>query len=283
MAVADLGSFRRAAERLNTTQPNISARIANLETRLGLSLMVRDAGSVRLTPKGRHLLSEARAVLAAMEAFLVAAGDDALFEGVMRLGVTELIAHTWLRAYLVALKARFPNVVVELTVDLSEPLSAALYARELDLALQNGPYDRILPGSIPLGCSPWIWVAAPGLGLSGSVTGADLAQHPVLTHARQTRPHQQLADHFRGVSGVRLAPASNIAVVLQMTLDGLGLSCLPAPMVEAHIESHKLVALDYSWRPHPLEFEARFESDTSPVYVGEAARLAAEIAGQTRR
>lgn len=44
VAVADLGTFRRAAERLNTTQPNISARIAQLEAQMKVSLMERDAG-----------------------------------------------------------------------------------------------------------------------------------------------------------------------------------------------------------------------------------------------
>ena len=43
--VADLASFRRAAARLNTTQPNISARICALETLLDTRLMDRDAGT----------------------------------------------------------------------------------------------------------------------------------------------------------------------------------------------------------------------------------------------
>jgi len=61
--VADLGSFRHAAERLNTTQPNISTRISNLEEMIGAKVMERDAGSVRLTAKGRELLEEARHII----------------------------------------------------------------------------------------------------------------------------------------------------------------------------------------------------------------------------
>ena len=61
--VADLGSFRQAAERLNTTQPNISTRISNLEEMIGAKVMQRDAGSVRLTAKGRELLEEARHII----------------------------------------------------------------------------------------------------------------------------------------------------------------------------------------------------------------------------
>ncbi len=57
--VADLGSFRKAAERLNTTQPNISARLSGLENALDVTLMVRNPGSVQLTPAGQELLVHA--------------------------------------------------------------------------------------------------------------------------------------------------------------------------------------------------------------------------------
>jgi len=58
--VADLGSFRKAADRLNTTQPNVSSRIALLEGAMKRKLMERDAGSVRLTSKGIEMLDYAR-------------------------------------------------------------------------------------------------------------------------------------------------------------------------------------------------------------------------------
>jgi DNA-binding transcriptional LysR family regulator len=61
--VADLGSFRKAAAHLNTTQPNISARIAGLEATLGVTLMLRDAGSVQLSDKGAEILQAARRVV----------------------------------------------------------------------------------------------------------------------------------------------------------------------------------------------------------------------------
>ena len=91
VAVADQLSFRRAAERLNTTQPNISARIAALEARLGVVLMERDAGSVRLTPKGDTLLTHARRVIGEVDGMIAAAADNSLYEGVIRLGVTEMM------------------------------------------------------------------------------------------------------------------------------------------------------------------------------------------------
>ncbi len=72
--VADLGSFRKAAAHLNTTQPNISSRIAGLEKTLGLSLMQRDTGSVQLTAKGAEIVAQARVVLQNADTLLNIAG-----------------------------------------------------------------------------------------------------------------------------------------------------------------------------------------------------------------
>ena len=138
--VSDLASFRKAADRLNTTQPNISARISALESILGATLMERDAGSVRLTTKGREMLEHARTVLRAADGFIEAANQKTLHDGVLRLGVTEMVVHTWVREFLRVLKHRYPNITVELTVDLSINLEKELFERSIDLAFQNDRY-----------------------------------------------------------------------------------------------------------------------------------------------
>ena len=54
--IATLGTYRQAAERLNATQPTLSARIATLESRLGVALFDRTGHRVALTPEGRQFL-----------------------------------------------------------------------------------------------------------------------------------------------------------------------------------------------------------------------------------
>lgn len=279
--VADLGSFRRAAERLNTTQPNISARIAGLEAQLGLTVMIRDAGSVRLTPRGTALLAKARIALGAVEAVLVAAQEDGVFEGILRLGVTEMIVHSWLGPYLSALKARFPNIDIDLTVDLSANLSEALQARQIDLALQNGPFGRTVSGMVALGEYPMVWVAAAGLGIKDGVLSLrDIAAHPILTHARGTQPFEQLRIHLDAAPEVsaRLVPSTNISACLQMTREGLGVACLPQAMVREDVRAGRLRILRYLWTPDALSFYARYDAETAPHYVSQAAVLAGNAA-----
>ena len=208
--VVDLGSFRKAADRLNTTQPNISSRIASLESELGVTLMERDAGSVRLTSKGQELLDHARDVLRATDNLIEVANQDALIDGQLRLGVTEMIIHTWMREFLRVLKDRYPKITVELTVDLSANLEKDLFERALDLAFQSGPFSMQTSGNVELGIYPMIWIASPEIGLhqGEAVSVEDLVSFPILTHARGTAPHKEIAQHF----ATRRNPAARILI-----------------------------------------------------------------------
>ena len=67
--VATLGSFRKTAEKLFTTQPAISSRIAALEESLGVKLFERGTGKVALTSKGNELLPLAEQFLFLAERF----------------------------------------------------------------------------------------------------------------------------------------------------------------------------------------------------------------------
>jgi len=274
--VADLGSFRRAAARLNTTQPNISNRISQLEQHIGQVLMERDAGSVRLTREGRALLEPARRVLASVDAFAEAAGGGAAFEGVLRLGVTELVAQTWLRRFLLRMKRDYPAIDVELTVDLSENLSSALFSRDLDLTFQNGPFDRKARFTEALGRCPHVWVSAQRGDIpEGPLSSEIIARHRIFTHARGTYPFQQLDNHFKSVGqGARLVPSSNVAAALHMTQDGLGIACVPELMAQEPLDAGRLRRLDYDWRPEALRFAARWNTDPTPPFLRDAVALA---------
>jgi DNA-binding transcriptional LysR family regulator len=276
--VADLGSFRSAAERLSTTQPNISSRIASLESSLKSVLMERDAGSVRLTSKGHELLGYARNVLSSVDEFIQVANGEAAFDGVVRLGVNEMVVHTWLRDFMQAFKARFPNVLIELSVDLSSKLETDLAERNIDMAFQSGPFARKASGEHCLGVYPIIWVASPSTKLANDrpVSAEELSQFPILTHARRTRPYEDIAAHFAQWPKLktRLVPSSNLSACLQMTVDGYGVAALLAPMVEQELANGQLIKVDYQWAPEPLSFAARYDLSKSSSVVQSAAEIA---------
>ncbi|KAG1247141.1 hypothetical protein G6F68_014334 [Rhizopus microsporus] len=94
--VATLGGFRAAAEKLNATQPAISQRIASLESDLGIRLFDRDARGIKLTGKGRELLSHAERMLQVRRDMFEAAREQNVMTGTVRIGVAETIVQTWL-------------------------------------------------------------------------------------------------------------------------------------------------------------------------------------------
>jgi DNA-binding transcriptional LysR family regulator len=279
--VCDLRSFRRAAERLNTTQPNISSRISALEDLLGARLMERDAGSIRILPKGRELLSHARTVLRSTEVLVAAAGKANLADGILKLGVTELVVNTWLREFMRAAKQEFPNVSIELTVDLSVRISEALLDHSLDLALQTGPFDEAIDKTVPLGSSAYVFVGAPKVANAvKSASPSQLLQFPILTHARGTTAVDEVEQHFsgRGRGKLTLVPSNNMSACLHMAIDGLGIAVLPEAMVRGDIKSGRLKAISYPWVPKPLKISARYHAAHASAYVVNIAKLAQQIA-----
>src|ERR1700760_2024895 len=92
-AIAETGSFSRAAERCQIAQPSLSQQVLKLEKDLGAKLFDRLGRSVRLTEAGRAFLPHARSILEGMEAARSSAAEkNADIRGSITAGVIPTIA-----------------------------------------------------------------------------------------------------------------------------------------------------------------------------------------------
>lgn len=280
--VADLGSFRKAAEHLNTTQPNISARISGLENTLGMVLMQRDSASVRLTARGAEIVERARCVLREAEGLIEVASRADLIEGRLRLGVTELVACTWLRLFLREMKRAYPSLSVELTIDLSVNLDQKLASGVLDITFQTAPFTTQVAGLIELSEYRYIWVASPVVArmLPRCPGFDDLLSQPVLTPARYTQAYQELSAHCAGKGALkpRIVPSGSLTSSLHMAVDGIGISVQPRVMVLDELTGGALVELPVDWVPTPLRFFARYHADKCAGVVVKSGDIAKQCA-----
>lgn len=279
--VTALGSFRKAAEKLNTTQPAISTRIATLEEQLGQQLLIRDSGQVQLTPAGQLLLPKARRLISLADDISAGEGSEKQ-RGILRLGVAETIVHSWLPDFLKALSHRFPLVDVDVLVDVTVNLRNELIDHRLDLAFLMGPISEYRIGNIDLPSFPLVWVAAPGLALpdTGPVPLTALLAHPVITYARSTRPYAELRQKLTDLNGPlpRIFPVSSLAASLRMALDGVGIAVLPRTMVREHLASGALRAVPVEWTPEELVFTASYAAEPMNALAHRAGVLAREVA-----
>lgn len=145
VAVADHGSFRRAAAALGISQPALSAQVQAVEESLGVQVFERDRRSVLVTPAGEDIVGRAREALAAVDAVGDAArrrGEPLV--GPLRLGVIPTIAPYWLPALLPAVRTKFPKLELVLREEQTHRLLAQLGSGQLDVALLAIP----IPGDV---------------------------------------------------------------------------------------------------------------------------------------
>ena len=111
IAVADLLHFRKAAERLNLSQPALSAQVAQLEDHLGVLLLERTRRKVLLTPTGREVAERARAILRDVADLEAAAHSaQAPLSGTLRLGVLRTLGPYLLPHMLGAMRENYPDL-----------------------------------------------------------------------------------------------------------------------------------------------------------------------------
>ena len=136
MAVVQAGSMRKAAQQLNTSQPNISKSIADLEQALGVRLLDRYRQGVEPTEYGRALLDCGIAVFDELRQgvknieFLA---DPATGEA--RIGGSPFLAATLACAVIDRLSRRYPRIAVHLAVGSDPDLYRKLRDRNLDLLI----------------------------------------------------------------------------------------------------------------------------------------------------
>jgi DNA-binding transcriptional LysR family regulator len=134
VAIAETGSFSGAAQSVFRTPSAISMQVKKMEEILGRPIFVRDSRSVTLTPDGAFLLEHARRMLA-MNRDAVARFVQPDVQGVVRLGAPDDVAERFLPAMLRKFADSHPGVTVNVVVDGTDMMIAALEAGKLDATL----------------------------------------------------------------------------------------------------------------------------------------------------
>jgi len=135
-AVAETGSFSRAAEQCHVAQPSLSQQIIKLEEELGARLFDRLGRSVRLTELGKTFLPRARAVLRELEA---AKGDVVerkdFVGGPVTVGVIPTVGPYFLPRVLTSFSRKFPQVRFSVVEEITPVLLDRLRAGAIDVAI----------------------------------------------------------------------------------------------------------------------------------------------------
>lgn len=226
VAVAETGSFRAAAARLSRVQSAVSHGIGNLEAQLGLSLFDRSGHRPVLTPEGRSLLADARAVLFKVDSMRARARG--LGEGVelgLAIALDPQFPLALAAAALKELHGAYPSVSIRIqTAPLGEAI-AALRERRCQLAVTSFEMPDPHIEREALVMLSRIAVVAPMHPLGGSsmsdapITASDLADHIQIV-AQDPTPLTEGVDY--GVLSPGTWRVSDNATKHALILAGLG-------------------------------------------------------------
>src|SRR5919109_669176 len=136
LAVAEAGSFSRAADRLGVSQPAVSHQMRDLENALRVSLFQRRGKRILLTASGLIFQEHARVILRQLENFLDELSRDSVqLRGALHLGIVPWVDVALVPQLLGLFAARYPNVDLTVTEISSDDIETALEEGRLDVGM----------------------------------------------------------------------------------------------------------------------------------------------------
>jgi DNA-binding transcriptional LysR family regulator len=286
-AVAEEGSFTRAAARLGISQSALSHTIRRLESRLDVRLLTRTTRNVAPTAAGEHLLGTLRPALDSIGAELARIGE--LRErpaGTIRITTGDHAANTLLWPAFAELLPDYPDIRIELSIDsgltdiVGERFDAGVRLGEAlaqdMVAVRIGPDLRMVVVGAPayLARHP-----APQ-------TPQDLAQHNCISLRQLTSGGLYAWELEKDGRAIRVRVDGQLVfnsmpMIRKAALDGFGLAFVMEDHVAADLADGRLVTVLEDWCPpftgYHLYYPSRRQPSAAFAIVVETLRNRARL------
>lgn len=242
LAVAEHGSFSRAARALHISQPSLSVAVKKLEERLGATLLHRSARGVTPTPAGEVLLARARQAVAVLQE----ARDEVATlvhepRGRFQIGCHESLAAYFLPGFMGPFLERYSEIQLSLFNANSKDVEQAVIERRIDLGVvvNSGRHpDTVVRDLFRDSVS---FVVARKLRKKARSGKALLSRVPVLM-VPEIRQSQAILAALRDLP-IRTLACSSMELVKSLVLDGVGVGILPYRVATYGVASGRLEVL----------------------------------------
>ena len=286
-AIAEEGTFGRAARRLGYTQSAVSQQIATLERIVGERLLERPGGPrpVSLTEAGELLLRHAEAIVARLDAAqadfaALAAGES----GSLRVGTYQSIGQRVLPTLMRRFKTAWPRLRLRVTeMNTDQELVRLVERGDLDLTfadfqLWEGPFEWL-----HLLDDPYVLLVQAGTPLAASrrtPTLAEICELPLIGF-RVCRSGELLESHFRnaGHQPDFVFRSDDNGTVQGMVAAGIGVAVVPRLTVDLNDAATVAIPLDGVVPPRRIGLVWHAERYPQPA-ARALAELAREVCGE---
>lgn len=233
IAVAEAGSYIKAADVLGIPQPTLSRQVRTLEIELRACLFHRHGRGVRLTDKGSNFLEYARSVIHMVEAAILSVRDnDSVFTGQLAIGLTPSIGRILIPRLVPLLKAQFPLASIRLIEGLSGALYEKVLLGQIDFALLLSPASSPHLSIEPLATEQLYLIGPATSEPEEDIALKSIVDLPlILPHSNQwTRPAVETAAAKLGLRLRIDLEVDSTASTIEMVTSGGGYSIMPGSL-----------------------------------------------------
>jgi DNA-binding transcriptional LysR family regulator len=249
-AVVRSGSFSKAAEMLNVSQPAISKGVRDFELQVGCRLLNRSPKGVVPTPEGLALSQRAEALFAierAAEEELSAVRG--LHNGSLRIGASTTIATYMIPPYLGAFHRAYPGVDLHLISANTRDIAEQMVAQDIDIGLVEGPVDEKNLIAEPWRTDVMKLFAAPDHAFSaeaGPIDPKQLENEVLIVREPGSGSREVVTQALaaRGIEPLRTLEIGSTAAIKQVVAAGLGIAIVSAVTVKDQVQLGRLKVLD---------------------------------------
>lgn len=252
LRVAELGSFTKAAAELGYAQSTITNHIQQLEQELNRPLFEHFGRRVVLTAYGSQLIPYVNKILSLQEQMrALNHSDSTQVFGSVRVGIVESIMYSILLENFGEYRKRFPNVNMQIEMNVTAPLLEKLRNGEVDLIFTLGNQNEI-PGCIHAGNYPVraVFIASPEhpLAKKTDVWLADILREPLILTGSHTVIRQAM-EHAARLQGLEVTPfleTESNGFILALVRQNMGISFLPEYRIRKAAQDHEIAVLPVS-------------------------------------
>ncbi|MFT4066048.1 LysR family transcriptional regulator [Paraburkholderia sp.] len=290
IAVAQEGSFTRAAARLGVTQSALSHTLRGLEARLGVRLLTRTTRSLAPTAAGERLLRTVTPRLEEIENELAAVVETREKPaGTIRITATDYAVDTVLWPRLSGVLPDYPDIEVEFVVDYG---LSDIVADRFDIGVRWG--DQVAKDMIAVRIGPDVRLAIVGSPEYVSRHPAprqpkDLLHHNCITLRLPTRGGLYAWELKKGKKEIQVRVDGQLTFngtyqMLNAAIDGAGLAFVPEDLAQPHVAAGRLRYVLEDWFPTfpglHIFYPARREFSRALAVVVDALRMDARPRGE---
>jgi LysR family nitrogen assimilation transcriptional regulator len=248
VAIVDHGSLSRAALVLHVAQPALTQQLRQLEEELGAQLLHRSAQGVLSTDAGKVFYEHAQAILKQVgDARSAVTQSTTRPSGSVTVGLPHSISGALALPLLVAARARYPEITLQLTEELSGHLAEQLKSGRINLAVLFDDGQLAAFAASALVEETLMFIARPGSAFAPAGAQVSLADALATTlilpaHQQGVRPRIESVARGAGLALSNVIEINSIAILKSALLADMGATILPLAPLLAEINAGTLQA-----------------------------------------